>query len=116
MLEKLERINVLYDIYGDLLTERQREVIVLYYLNDYSLGEISEHYQVSRQAVHDMIKRSVELLEKLEEKLGIYQGYFFRKEVLNQAMELLSPGELTEKNIEKLKIILGELYRENEGE
>lgn len=58
MLEKTTRINYLFDFYQQLLTEKQKNYMDLYYLEDYSLGEISETYDVSRQAVYDNIKRT----------------------------------------------------------
>ena len=69
MLEKTTRINYLFDFYQSLLTEKQQSYMSLYYLDDYSLGEIAEEYEVSRQAVYDNIKRTEAMLEEYEEKL-----------------------------------------------
>ncbi len=120
ILEKLDKINYLYDIYGELLSEKQREVLEMYYLDDYSLGEIAGHYQVSRQAIHDMLKRAVEYLEHLEENLKLRREYLSRREKLKEAREItarLAEGKncsLIELN--RLKELLDELHRENEGE
>ena len=57
-IEKTNRINALFEFYEPLLTEKQMTYIELYYRDDYSLGEIAENYQVSRQAVYDNIKRT----------------------------------------------------------
>jgi len=65
------KIGLLYDCYGGLLTDKQKDVMHLYYEDDYSLAEIAEELQVSRQAVHDMIKKSRRTLEDCEEKLGL---------------------------------------------
>ena len=62
-IEKTNRINALFEFYEPLLTEKQMTYIELYYRDDYSLGEIAENYQVSRQAVYDNIKRTEKILE-----------------------------------------------------
>ncbi len=69
------RINLLLDYYGETLTERQREVMDLYYNEDMSLFEISEHVGVTRQGVHDLIKRSENALLELDEKLGFVDRF-----------------------------------------
>ena len=63
-------ITILFDFYGDLLTERQKEFFDMYYLNDLSLSEIGEPAGVTRQAVSDMLKRTNGHLMKYEAKLG----------------------------------------------
>lgn len=75
MLEKTTRINYLYDFYQSLLTEKQKSYMSLYYLDDYSLGEIAEEYEVSRQAVYDNIKRTEAMLEEYEAKLLLFQKF-----------------------------------------
>ena len=62
---------MLLDYYGSLLTERQRDLLGLYYNEDYSLSEISENTGISRQGVRDAIKRGEAELSRLEESLGI---------------------------------------------
>lgn len=84
MLEKTTRINYLFDFYQQLLTEKQKNYMDLYYLEDYSLGEISETYDVSRQAVYDNIKRTEVMLEDYEEKLGLYRRFQARNELIDQ--------------------------------
>lgn len=64
-------MNQLYDIYGELLTDKQKEYFEYYYLNDYSLSEISDILSVSRNAVHMQLKNVVQHMENYEEKLGI---------------------------------------------
>lgn len=67
--EEKIRIARLYDCYGNLLTDRQKSCMERYFYEDLSLAEISEELNVSRQAIHDMLKRSEQLLEKYENKL-----------------------------------------------
>ena len=83
-LEQRTRMAMLYDLYSGLLTEKQQNVFDLYYQCDLSLGEIAAEQQISRTAVHDLIKRTEHLLEKYEEKLHLVQRNLERKEVLEQ--------------------------------
>jgi predicted DNA-binding protein YlxM (UPF0122 family) len=71
MIGKVTRISVLYDFYASLLTSRQREMIELHYFDDWSLGEIATHVGVSRQAVHDNLRRSEDQLEGYEAALQL---------------------------------------------
>ena len=71
--EKNLLIPCLLDIYGDLLSERKRELLDYYYDEDYSLAEISELTGISRQGIRDSIKKSSAELMGLEEKLGLYE-------------------------------------------
>ncbi|AQY52501.1 DNA-binding protein [Listeria weihenstephanensis FSL R9-0317] len=94
MFEKTTRMNFLIDIYDSLLTEKQKSYVSLYYLEDLSLGEIAEEYEVSRQAVYDNIKRTEAVLENYEQKLGILKQYQAREDLV----ELLEK-RLIEKNV-----------------
>lgn len=90
MLEKTTRMNFLYDFYQSLLTPKQQSYMSLYYLDDYSLGEIAEEYDVSRQAVYDNIKRTEAMLEEYEEKLLLFQKFQERSTLLTKMKELLN--------------------------
>ncbi len=61
----------MYDLYGPLLTPKQQEAVRLYYEQDLSLGEIASECKVSRQAVHDLLRRAEVALEKYEQKLRL---------------------------------------------
>ena len=61
----------LYDYYGGLLTEHQRQIYEALVYNDMSLSEIASEYDISRQGVHDLIKRCDRQLNRYEEKLGL---------------------------------------------
>lgn len=65
------KVGLLFDYYGQFLTAKQRDVMHLYFENDYSLSEIAQELGVSRQAVHDMIKKARKSLEDCEERLGL---------------------------------------------
>jgi len=70
LLEKRVYVNVLYDFYAPLLTERQRKVYEMRYFSDWSLGEIAENLEITRQAVHILVNRIVERLLTFELELG----------------------------------------------
>ncbi|MEQ2526456.1 putative DNA-binding protein [Robertmurraya yapensis] len=89
MLEKTTRINYLYDFYQSLLTPKQQSYMSLYYLDDFSLGEIADEYGVSRQAVYDNIKRTEAMLEEYEEKLCLFDKFQKRNKLLNGITEAL---------------------------
>ena len=70
-MEKFVEQGYLYDFYGELLTERQQQVYESVVLEDYSLSEVAEDLGISRQGVHDMIKRCNKTLEEYEQKLHL---------------------------------------------
>ncbi|AQW22027.1 DNA-binding protein [Lentilactobacillus curieae] len=86
-LEKNNYINSLFEFYQPLLTAKQSSYIELYYADDYSLGEIAEEFNVSRQAVYDNIKRSEKILNGYEDKLKLYQNYMDRNSKLDKIRE-----------------------------
>ena len=74
MAKNLE-ISFLLDFYGDMLTEKQRDVVELYYNEDLSLSEIAAHSGITRQGVRDSIKRAESVLLDLEERLGLARKF-----------------------------------------
>ena len=70
MIEKRELLNELFDLYGAMLTEKQKNYFILYYQEDFSLAEIAEEEDISRNAVYDDLKRTENILTSMEEKLG----------------------------------------------
>ena len=70
-VESIEKISLLYDFYGRLLTEKQRQVMELYHEENLSLAEIAEEFGISRQGVHDTLKKAEHLLTEYEDKLGL---------------------------------------------
>lgn len=70
-IEKDMQTGILLSLYGCLLTQRQFDIMSLYFDEDLSLAEVAEQYGISRQAVHDQIKRGIISLKKYENKLGL---------------------------------------------
>ena len=103
-LEKTTRMNYLYDFYQSLLTNKQQSYMALYYLDDFSLGEIAEEYDVSRQAVYDNIKRTEAMLEEYEAKLLLFEKFQQRSALLQklQEEELSSSAKEIMAELEKL--------------
>ncbi len=81
-MDKIGHEAMLFDFYGQLLTEKQIQILDMYVNNDFSLGEIAEELSISRQGVHDTVKRSVKALEDYEERLGLVNRYMTQKTVL----------------------------------
>ncbi|RNC63127.1 MAG: hypothetical protein AWM53_01645 [Candidatus Dichloromethanomonas elyunquensis] len=78
-----------YDFYGPLLTVKQSKIWDLYYQQDYTLAEIAELEGISRQAVHDLLKRTEKILESYEQKLGLIARFLKEKEKLIDIQALL---------------------------
>ncbi|EIT85058.1 putative DNA-binding protein [Fictibacillus macauensis ZFHKF-1] len=93
MLDKTTRVNYLFDFYQSLLTSKQKNYMTLYYLDDFSLGEIAEQYSVSRQAVYDNIKRTEAMLEEYEDKLGLFSKFQEREQLLVALKQQLQPSD-----------------------
>lgn len=89
MIEKVEHMAMLFDFYGNLLTEKQQDILSLYYEQDLSLGEIAESYGVSRQAIHDILKRSEKILQGYEGKLGLVKKFNLEREKLAGILDIL---------------------------
>lgn len=90
MLNKVLRIAALYDFYGALLTDKQKQCLEMHYLNDLSLSEIADEFMVSRQAVHDILRRAEQTLEEYETKLGLVGRYNEEQKTTQQAYELIN--------------------------
>ena len=72
-MEKIVEQTLLYDFYGELLTEHQRQIYEDVIFNDLSLSEAAQERGISRQGVHDMIRRCSRILQGYEEKLGLVE-------------------------------------------
>ena len=83
------RFGSLYEMYGSLLTKKQQRCLELYFYEDYSLAEIADEMQVSRQAVHDLLKRVEQALEQYEKMLGFLKRTETSRRLLDEAQRLL---------------------------
>lgn len=81
-------MTLLFDFYGEVLTDRQKEFYDLYYNEDLSLSEIAENYNLSRQGVRDAIVRAETTMTELEEKTGIIKRFQEQKRQFTQLSEL----------------------------
>ena len=114
MLEKLNRVNCLFDIYGSLLTPRQQEALQLYFSDGLTLNEIALKFKISRQAVHDLLRRAITVLEKLEDRLRVYKQFKYLQNRLTEADRVLSGSNLGMEEHKYLKGIIRELLDFNE--
>lgn len=97
MKNQAYRMALLFDFYGDMLTDRQKEFYDLYYNEDLSLAEIAENYDITRQGVRDVIVRAEGILNELEEKTGIIRRF---KKMQNQLEEIEKyAGQINEANV-----------------
>ena len=92
MEEKLKQAY-LYDFYGELLNEHQRRIYEDFVFNDLSLGEIASEEGISRQGVHDMIKRCQKTLEEYERKLHLVRKFLYVKERVEKIQNLTDTVE-----------------------
>ena len=74
-IDEITRQSLLYDFYGALLTDRQREVMELYHEENLSLAEIAAEMEISRQGVHDALKKAEKALDGYEQKLGLVDKF-----------------------------------------
>ncbi|WP_142414435.1 putative DNA-binding protein [Hathewaya massiliensis] len=88
-MDKRTEILILFDIYGMLLTDKQKNIMDLYFNNDLSLSEIAENSSTSRQAIHDTIKRCEKLLYEYEKKLQLMNKSKKIKSIKNNIQENL---------------------------
>ena len=116
-MEKLAEIALLADFYGPLLTEKQRNIWDLHYQHDLSLAEIAEVEHISRQAIHDLLKRTERILAEYEEKLGLVQRFWAEREKLMEVKTLsqgLNEQDFTSRSAwechQQLRILIDEVY------
>ncbi len=114
-MDKVFEISLLLDFYGQLLTDRQYEIIDLHYNNDFTLTEIAEQLGISRQGVYDNEKRGKALLNEYESKLGLLSKFCEQKEKAEQVqkhLENINIAELSQHNkaiLEKVELEINEL-------
>lgn len=108
ILGDFNRSVYLFDLYADLLSVRSKQIMNLYINEDYSISEIAEFLEISRQAVHDSIKTTEKKLEDYEDKLALLKTI----ENNNTNLELLKKY-LDDNKLEEAKELINNLLREN---
>ncbi|MDD7347957.1 MAG: YlxM family DNA-binding protein [Clostridiales bacterium] len=114
MLDKVTETSLLFDFYGNLLTEKQRRIMSLYHEENLSLGEIAEEDNVSRQAVHISLKKAEKALNEYEDKLSLVKRWQDNLKLIeNIASEIRSidTSELKEEDRVTMMRILDEIGR-----
>lgn len=95
-MERIVQQGLLYDFYGELLTEHQRHVYEEVVFHDLSLSEIAQEQGISRQGVHDLIKRCDRILMEYERKLRLVEKFRSTKELAEKIQDLLDAYEQKE--------------------
>lgn len=109
-MDKIYEQTMLFDFYGELLTEHQRRIYEDAVYNDMSLGEIAQEQGISRQGVHDLIRRCDKILQDYESKLHLVERFARAKETISE-IERLTKAEEPERMGERLREI-GKLSQE----
>ena len=109
-MEKIVEQGILYDFYGELLTEHQRKIYEDAVYHDMSLSEIAEMQGISRQGVHDLIRRCDRILEDYEEKLHLVKRFYEMKENIHRIKTLAEDNSLSLEQMRKeLKKLAGKM-------
>ena len=111
-MDEILKQSLLYDFYGELLTEHQKEIYEQFIVEDLSLSEIAKDAGISRQGVHDLIKRCNKILEEYEEKLHLVERFLSVKEKVHKMNELLSDAQEESELIQSIREISGEIIEE----
>ncbi len=89
-MESIVELNLLHDFYGSLLTGKTADVVRLSLEENFSLSEIAERLGISRQGVHDHLKRGIQQLRHYESKLGLLEKHLARKKLYHQLKQCKS--------------------------
>lgn len=103
-MEEILEQALLYDFYGELLTAHQKEIYEQFVLEDLSLGEIARDAGISRQGVHDLIKRCNKLLQGYEDKLHLVEKFLTIKEKVQDMNQILDSYEGADEDTRKLAL------------
>jgi hypothetical protein len=104
--EARQRKNLLFDFYENLLTQKQREVFTMHYMEDCSLAEIGEAMETTPQAVADMLKRTIKRLNHYDKLLGLVEKFENQKATAARVMHVLDDLEKNPETSEINAIIL----------
>ena len=113
-MEEIVELSLLFDFYGEMLGDHKKQIFEDYVLNDLSLAEIADEAGISRQGVHDIVKRCTKQLKEYEAALHLVEKFQHMKAKLTEASELLTIEVQKDSNetIKKAKSILEEVLTE----
>ncbi len=113
-MDDILKQSLLYDFYGELLTKHQKDIYSQFVLEDLSLGEIAQEAGITRQGVHDIIRRCSQALNGYEEKLHLVEKFVAVKEKVKQIDVLLDgyEREKDETRLREIRKLSGEIIEE----
>ena len=117
MIDKIMEASLLYDFYGQLLTQRKQQVMQLYHEENLSLAEIAQEFGISRAAVHESLKSAEKSLSEYEEKLGLVEKFMKSQNAIDRIDEsidrlIAEHGDKDEKlasELESIKLVINSL-------
>ena len=112
-MERIVEQGLLYDFYGELLTEHQRKIYEDVVYNDLSLTEIAQENGISRQGVHDLVRRCNHLLQEYEDKLHLVERFMRIRSRVEQLKQLTNDSEMNkDKLIEEIESLSSKILEE----
>jgi predicted DNA-binding protein YlxM (UPF0122 family) len=113
-LNELVYLSMLYDFYGELFSDHKKRIFEDYILNDLSLSEIADELSISRQGVHDIVKRCTQELKEYEDKLSLVKRFSSIKDKLSYLKELSKEIEKTGDigRIQEIEILADDILKE----
>ena len=115
VMEKIVEQGLLYDFYGSLLTKHQQEIYEKVVYENLSLNEVAETEGVSKQAVHDLVRRCTAIMRGYEEKLGMIRRFGRIRESADRLRELAASGEISGEHSARLSEIAEEICTDLES-
>ena len=103
-MDEILRASMLFDFYGELLTDKQKSIFEMFYLNDLSLTEIGQELNISRQAVRDQLKRTEKILSEYEDKLMLLERFYEQKKLVRKIKSIIEDIE-NNSNLDSVNII-----------
>jgi predicted DNA-binding protein YlxM (UPF0122 family) len=116
MIDKTVQITLLYDLYKNLLTPKQKQIIELYHFDNLSLGEIAQITGITRPAVHDLLKRTESFLMNTEDKIRFLEYRLDIHVIINKIKEIIKDSGLNTSDREAVNRLILEMAPFEDGE